>query len=99
MEHCEIEFTTIDGKRVPSCLRCGKKYAPTESEAVHAVCKKPRGPCASLGKQVRLEKCLSCTGSVKVKVFACGVFGECTLAKSIQGIANCQRCKSFKARE
>ena len=36
-------------------------------------------PCIHRGEQTRTVECESCKGSVKVKVFACDEYGECTL--------------------
>ena len=45
---------------------------------------------------VRLEECPTCgTNKVKVKVFACPHFGECTAAKQIGELALCQTCEKW----
>ena len=35
--------------------------------------------CTLRGEQLRLEDCKSCEGNVRVKVFACPLFSECTI--------------------
>ena len=42
----------------------------------------------------RRETCPTCKGTVQVKIFACAVFGECTIQKKIGEIATCAGCKS-----
>ena len=52
-----------------------------------------------LGDELRREQCQTCQGNVQVKLFACAVFDECTLAKKLNGIAACEngRCRSYQA--
>ena len=36
--------------------------------------------------------CSSCAGTVKLKIFACAIHGECTPLMKIEGIACCNNC-------
>jgi hypothetical protein len=59
----------------------------------------PRGPChrecVRRGLPLRSETCPSCRGAVQIKVFACQVHGECTVAKVVKNIDCCGRCDDF----
>lgn len=44
---------------------------------------------------MRLVECASCGGSVKIKTFACSLYGECTLGKQIDGLKCCDVCGDF----
>lgn len=59
---------------------------------------KPRGPCAHLGQFLRLEECATCggKGKTKLKVFACGLHGECTRGKQLGELAVCQGCDDWR---
>lgn len=43
----------------------------------------------------RLQLCPSCGGTVKLKVFACEVYGECTLQKPLEGLQCCGGCPDY----
>lgn len=52
--------------------------------------------CVHRGESIRTEVCATCCGGgVKVKVFACSEFGECTIGKQIGALAVCVGCGSF----
>ena len=55
--------------------------------------------CLHRRNVARKIKCGSCKGSVRVKIFACEIKGECTLARAIDGIACCATCEDFAAAE
>lgn len=55
--------------------------------------------CQHLGDQLRNEPCQTCRGDVQVKVFACGIHGECTLGKELPHIACCLRCHYYEAHQ
>ena len=61
----------------------------------------PRTPCLHLGKEIGRTPCLSCTGTVDVKVFACDVHGRTTLSKPVPDIACCEtpRCPQWEPSE
>lgn len=50
-------------------------------------------PCRHLGAELREQECVTCGGHVLVKVFACPLHQECTLAKPLPGIATCAGCQ------
>lgn len=82
------------------CTNCGKKN-DRECEADgrfvcdcgHAQTIVTAAPCSLRGEEKRLVLCESCTGSVRVKVYACEVFNECSMSKDV-GVAICAGCKS-----
>lgn len=51
--------------------------------------------CVHRGQEMRLEKCPTCKGgSTMAKIFACDLYGECTLfRKPISGVAGCTSCQ------
>jgi hypothetical protein len=55
------------------------------------------GPCSHLGPEIRREECPTCSGKVQVKVFACGIFGETSLAKPLPGVQVCQGCPRYSS--
>lgn len=99
----ECQFSRIDGTSDYKCSECGQVVKNVRVLPIHAVC----GPqdeasrelrnasCAHLGAELRREQCPTCSGSVQVKVFACAIHGEATLAKPIDGVACCQRCGNY----
>lgn len=52
--------------------------------------------CRHAGDVLRTELCKKCGGSVKIKVFACELHGECSMQKEIQGIACCAKCPDYQ---
>ncbi len=55
--------------------------------------------CAHLGEYTgRTVKCGTCANGTSLKVFACDVHGECTIAKPVPGIAKCAGCLQFSPR-
>lgn len=79
------------------------EHAPTDRlECVHKIRRATphsidaaRPPCVNQGKEIRLEPCASCRGNTRVKVFACAIHGECTLAKKLEGLECCKRCQDY----
>jgi hypothetical protein len=56
-----------------------------------------RKTCRHLGQATGEEiGCGTCPGSVRIKILACAVFGKCTLAKKLEGIACCQGCAKYE---
>ena len=53
------------------------------------------GTCAHLGAEVRQEKCSTCCGNVRLKVFDCELHGECTLDTALSGVACCSGCGDY----
>lgn len=52
-------------------------------------------PCINLGDELRRESCLTCKGSVRVKIFACSEHGEATVSKKFKGISVCSVCPQY----
>lgn len=50
------------------------------------------GPCAHRCEVLRTELCKTCGGRVRIKVYACELHGECAMASTIAGVANCALC-------
>ena len=55
------------------------------------------GPCIHRGDLLREDQCPSCRGVVRLKVFACGLHTECTVARVLTGCACCANCPDFAA--
>ncbi|MFQ5732191.1 MAG: hypothetical protein ACE5KM_09570 [Planctomycetaceae bacterium] len=53
-------------------------------------------PCRHQGEHLRVQQCRSCAGSVRLKVFACPLHDECTIGKTISGIACCTLCDDYE---
>lgn len=60
---------------------------------------KPLALCARLGEYQRTEECETCVGKTRIKVFACSLYGEATIAKKLDGIACCDKgkCADYSA--
>lgn len=56
-----------------------------------------RTPCRYLGPELRQVDCPSCGGRVRIKIFACEVFGECSLGKLIPRTKACDGCQKYEA--
>ncbi len=70
--------------------------APALLEQSIAKHNKPISPCRHLGSDtLRRVECPSCEGTVKLKVFACFVHGQCTQGGKIDGIACCAGCVDY----
>ncbi len=67
----------------------------------NGVVKESRKPCLHLGPELAPIVCKTCSGSVKIKTFACGspdvLASACTIAKPQPGLACCAKCPSYKA--
>ena len=93
-------YSTGNGNE-KKCRRAGcanrllTDYPP---ERCYALCQAAVGECRHFGAEIRREDCASCGGSVQVKVFACAVRGECTIAKQVVGVACCEGCDRFEAK-
>lgn len=52
--------------------------------------------CAHLGQATgETATCKTCKGSVQLKLFACEVYGTCTIAKKSGALACCAKCPSY----
>jgi hypothetical protein len=55
-------------------------------------------PCVHLGAATGARRlCPSCRGKVEVKVLACTLYGECTVARPVEGLACCATCPDYRA--
>lgn len=52
----------------------------------------PAITCTRLGEVVRQTGCPTCRGQVLLKIFACPLHTECTLMRSLEGLACCAKC-------
>lgn len=55
-----------------------------------------KSPCIHRGEEVRRAECVTCTGRVRIKIFACSVYGECSLEKDV-GVKVCQGCGEWES--
>lgn len=51
--------------------------------------------CQHLGEQLRLQSCQTCSGNVRLKVFACAIHSECQLTPRVAGVRACEGCCDF----
>jgi hypothetical protein len=86
------------------CTRCGhEQFAPDPPERCGRMCDVPEGgvvrngPCLHLGPEVRQQECQECRGKVRMKIYACEVFGECSLGKPLAGVQYCVGCPRYEA--
>ena len=85
-----VQDWDCDSEAVAPVVRQLSEPVATRSAAVSSA-------CIHRGDELRNELCPTCRGGVKVKVFACGVFGECTIGKRMSQIACCSTCLAFDA--
>jgi hypothetical protein len=52
-------------------------------------------PCIHRGEARREKQCPTCRGQVRLKVFACALHGECTVARAAGGLACCASCLDY----
>lgn len=57
----------------------------------------PRLNCLHLGDELRRVGCSTCSGTVELKVLACEVHGECTIATELPGVKCCAMCGDYVA--
>ena len=55
--------------------------------------------CVNMLAVVRTEKCRTCEGNVKLKVFGCREHGECTTTTKLPGVSTCISCSDFRTAE
>ena len=87
--HCETVRASDQPKYVRQCGKPRPKPAP----------KQPRGPCEHRGEiRTRTELCQGCCGKVRIYVFPCDIFGECTVGKKLPNFPDmriCENCEVF----
>lgn len=91
MAHCQFD---ANGK----CRICGFQGLPGSRSRL---CKAPPSAhrCIHRGNQLRTQQCSTCSGTVKVKVFACAMHGECELANKLKDVRRCGKCDDFQSAE
>ena len=86
------------GVREYACANCGRTVCfPFDVvEPIYAACGVQATPidmgCPHRGDELRREQCLTCAGSVAIKVFACDLYGECQHASNLPGVRACVAC-------
>jgi hypothetical protein len=68
---------------------CGKFVRSTDTTS------STRAKCRHLGDELRRQECPTCQGTVKLKVFACAIHGECTPETPLEGVACCASCPDW----
>lgn len=90
-----------DGRFLHTCSQCKQSFN-SKSEMPDRLpnCSgRPRGPCKYLGVEIDRKQCEGCGGNVLVKVFACAIHGEATLAKKMDDIDCCEGCREWEAND
>lgn len=102
--NCNCVFTTTELRSGKFRHTCPGGTFVKPAKVYHRPCDcqflvKP-GECVHLGDQTRLEQCPTCGNkSVKVKVFACALHGECTYEKKVGELAVCRGCPDAVKRD
>lgn len=97
--------TADDGRFAYVCPSCGKPFRHRRkvdpSEITRACTGPDRNtiPCIHKGPELRQQKCSTCSGNVRLKVFACALLKECTVEHLLPGIQGCLKCQSYKPSE
>lgn len=52
--------------------------------------------CRHRGEALRQEWCPTCSGRVRVKVFACAIHRECTVSRKLPAIEKCRTCHEWE---
>lgn len=58
----------------------------------------PSTPCHHRGPAVSTRPCDSCRGHVQIKIYACDLHGQCTIATPLDGAACCDACPDYGRR-
>lgn len=79
---------------------CGRKMAeasalPSQQRRHRADHTRRRLDCRHRGEELRQQACATCGGNVRIKVFACGLHGECTTHKRLGRIDCCATCNDY----
>jgi hypothetical protein len=54
-------------------------------------------PCRHRGEAIDLVECPTCQGRIRLKVFACDVYGRCTVDPFVPGTACCSGCLDYES--
>ena len=90
------------GKPELACVRCGHtRRTFTPPEKIARTCTAPPNPpgaCQHRGEARGTSECVTCQGSVKIKLFACALHNcECTIGKVIPRARCCATCEDYSA--
>lgn len=75
--------------------RVGHDEAPAAREPITSRVAPARGPNACRHRSagaVGEAECPTCAGTVRLKVFTCKEFGECTVSRKVDGKGCCEGC-------
>jgi hypothetical protein len=102
--HAEAVGNLVDARKCGRCVWANEQPSivrpvpsewPAEPSSLVASQASRHAECRNLGAKIRAEKCSTCCGNVQVKVFACSIHGECTLAKQLGEIKCCEGCGDY----
>lgn len=103
MKNCQFKPTTEPDDLGRVRYACALPDCPSQAftnrppERIVANCTGGKsGPCIHLGNERRRVDCESCSGRVKVKVFACDIHGECVIKKHVNGLRSCRGCADYE---
>lgn len=90
----------FDAAAVDGCVFCLIRDIPFHrARWTTGVAPPPPGPCRHLGEPTgELVECPTCSGSVRLKLRACAVFGKCTEGRAVDGVACCVGCPEYEPR-
>ncbi len=83
------------------CQRLPAHFAAWERGEMRGLCvpksrqSERKAPCRHLGQECRQVPCQTCRGSVRIKVFACALLGECVLGRVIENLTSCVLCSQY----
>lgn len=84
---------------VAGCAFCAIRHVPFHMKRWGGF---PPPPCVHLGEPTgEVVACQTCAGTVKIKSFACAIYGTCTLAKRLTDVPGCcdSKCEHKTLRE
>ena len=55
--------------------------------------------CIHRGSQVGERQCTSCSGKISLKVFACDIHKQTTIARQVDDLACCATCKDYEGKD
>ena len=73
------------------------EWKPTNGDTSSPGTRSPGSTCRHLGAPTgETTECTSCGGKVKLKLFNCATYGQCTVGKPVDGLACCVGCPSYE---